>query len=588
MAPRDGDELPEGTSEPPTMVDRPAARSPDEAATPEVTARVDRRAGLFPGGSLPGNLSMSRRASETTIIAAADAMRADEIARVHWYFRVIALFVLGCLIALPFLEGDLLAKWLFGGGLAAYALSLGAFVLVVRRNPDAYNERNFFLLGPFGLAAAFTGVHYFGPFSAAPCIVVMALYYNSLIGSSRYTLFILLGCLVLQGALGAAVMSGALPDRGVIPMGDLDRITQAATQVLILGAYLATYMIARLSRATTHQQMSQFEQAVRDVAAREALLTEARQELERAAWVGGPGRFTEQQVGSFRLGVIIGRGAMGEVYEGVHVGSGEPAAIKLLHRNILADASQLQRFAREARAAAAIDSAHVVRVLEVADPSSPVPYLAMERMVGDDLAGELRTRRRLGLSEVVELVDQAARGLAAATAAGIVHRDLKPQNLFFARGKDGSGTWKILDFGVSKLADAAVDLTQGKVVGTPAYMSPEQARGREVDHRADIYALGAVCYRALTGQPPFTARDVPQLLYAVAHKMPRRPGALVDLPPDLDLVLALAMAKRPEDRFASAPEMAAAMRDAARGQLDPQLRKRAAASLVRVPWAAGN
>jgi serine/threonine-protein kinase len=507
---------------------------------------------------------------------------------VFWYFRVIGVFVVACVAALPFLEGDVLARWLFGGALAAYAGSLGVFTVVLRRNPDAYNERNFFILGPFGLAAAFTGVHYFGPFSAAPCIVVMALYYNSLIGSARYTLFILLGCLLLQAGLGGAVMAGALPDRGLIPMGELGRATQTATQVLILGAYFATYMIARLSRATTHQQMSQFEQAVRDVAAREALLAEARQELERAAWVGGPGRFTEQQVGSFRLGVIIGRGAMGEVYEGIHVGSGEAAAIKLLHRNILADASQLQRFAREARAAAAIDSPHVVRVLEVADPSSPVPYLAMERMVGDDLAGELRTRRRLGLGEVVDMAEQAARGLAAAADAGIVHRDLKPQNLFFARCRDGSGTWKILDFGVSKLSDAAVDLTQGKVVGTPAYMSPEQARGREVDHRADIYGLGAVCYRALTGQPPFNARDVPQLLYAVAHKMPRRPGALAELPADIDLVMALALAKRPEDRFASAPELAAALRDAARGALADDLRKRAAASLSRVPWAPGS
>ncbi len=581
MASRDQD-LP--GSEPETLVARPTARLPEGPVTPETTARIDPRGALFPAGSLGG----ARRGGETTVIAAADAMRADEIARVGGYFRVIALFVLACLLVLPFLEGDDLARWLFGGALVAYALVMGSFTLAVRRHPEVYRDRTFYLIGPFGLAAAFTGVHFFGPFSAAPCIVVMALYFNSLVGSFGYTLFVAVGCIVLQAALGGAVIGGLMPDRGMVTGEELGTFTQVATQVLVLGAYLATFVVARLSRRTTEKSLLQFEQAVRDVAAREALLAEARQELERAAWVGGPGRYTEQQVGSFRLGMIIGRGAMGEIYEGIHMTTGEPAAIKLLHRNILADAGHLQRFAREAKAAAAIDSPNVVRVLEVAGADSPVPYLAMERMVGDDLAGELRSRRRLAIDEAIELAEHTARGLDAAAAAGIVHRDLKPQNLFYARGADGAGVWKILDFGVSKLSDARGDLTHGKVVGTPAYMSPEQARGREVDHRADIYALGAVCYRALTGQPPFTARDVPQLMYAVAHRMPRRPGALADLPADVDLVLALALAKRPEDRFSSALELAAALRAAAEGRLPEALRRRAAANLHRSPWASGN
>ncbi|HUH03696.1 MAG TPA: serine/threonine-protein kinase, partial [Kofleriaceae bacterium] len=276
---------------------------------------------------------------------------------------------------------------------------------------------------------------------------------------------------------------------------------------------------------------------------------------------------------------------MGEVYEGFNQRTGEAAAVKLLHRNFLSDAATVVRFAREAEAVSSLDSAHVVKVLEVGDPSSPLPYIAMERMVGDDLASELRSRRKLPLADVAEMVTQIARGLDAATRAGVVHRDLKPQNLFFHRGRDGDGVWKILDFGVSKLADGTGTLTRGRVVGTPTYMAPEQARGKEVDHRADVYALGAIAYRALTGHPVFTGREIPQILYDVVHRSPTQPTRLApELPADVDRVLAIALAKKPGDRFQTAAELADALRQVVSGALSLEVWRRSEPLLRAFQW----
>jgi serine/threonine-protein kinase len=183
---------------------------------------------------------------------------------------------------------------------------------------------------------------------------------------------------------------------------------------------------------------------------------------------------------------------------------------------------------------------------------------------------------------------EVAAGLTAAHEAGVVHRDLKPQNIFCAeQGAEKRPAWKILDFGVSKLRDANATITHAAVVGTPGYMSPEQAEGRDTDHRADLFALGAVAYRALTGRPPFGGGDLPRVLFEIAYKSPVCPSELLPaLPTDVDLVLAIALAKRAEDRFSSAIELARALRDASRGALDPALRARAAGLVEATPWGA--
>jgi len=244
------------------------------------------------------------------------------------------------------------------------------------------------------------------------------------------------------------------------------------------------------------------------------------------------------------------------------------------------DAERTNGSMRELATAAQIHSPYVVNVIEVGE--RPVPYLVMERLEGKNLSEILRGRRTLGLPRVVELVAHVGEGIAAAAAAGVVHRDIKPHNLFQHRD-----TWKILDFGVARFAEHGDTLTAGQIVGTPAYMSPEQARGGTVDHRTDLYALAAVAYRALTGQPPFAARDIADTLYRVVHTAPRQPSLLVALPRDVELVLAIGLAKKPDARFATAAELVAAFTAAATSTLPEPLRAHGAALEADGAWAAG-
>jgi serine/threonine-protein kinase len=225
------------------------------------------------------------------------------------------------------------------------------------------------------------------------------------------------------------------------------------------------------------------------------------------------------------------------------------------------------RFLRELRTAIGLDSPNVVKVIEVGE--NPVPYLVMEKLEGKNLGDIMKSRRQLPGKEVVDLVRQIGAGITTAAGAGIVHRDIKPQNIFQDRG-----TWKILDFGVARAIDAGDTLTQGQIVGTPSYMAPEQASGGTVDHVTDLYALAAVAYRAITGHPPYAAGEIAETLYRVVHTAPARPSSLVDAPYEVDLVLAIGMAKSPRDRFHSAIDLAEALADAYAGTLPLSLREK--------------
>jgi serine/threonine-protein kinase len=264
---------------------------------------------------------------------------------------------------------------------------------------------------------------------------------------------------------------------------------------------------------------------------------------------------------------------MGEVYSAAHVETGQLAAAKLMNQQALEDPRHVARFLREARAIASLDSPHVVRILEACDPTDIVPYFIMERLHGCDLAQHLRSAR-LTISGLDKLTREVGSVLDAAREQGIVHRDLKPQNLFLADRASGEPIWKVLDFGVATLSEHSGTLTQGHVVGTPSYMAPEQACGEQADYRADLYALAAIAYRWLTRRPAFTGKDIPSLLYQVVHTMPPRPSALADLPPDVDAVLAIGLAKDRDRRFDNARELAAALAAASAGSLDPTLRRR--------------
>jgi serine/threonine-protein kinase len=208
----------------------------------------------------------------------------------------------------------------------------------------------------------------------------------------------------------------------------------------------------------------------------------------------------------------------------------------------------------------------------------------MERLYGQDLAAFLQQVPRMPLADVLDLVRQVGAGLDAAHKVGIVHRDLKPQNVFRAEVLDRL-VWKVLDFGVCKLLETGGTLTRGLIVGTPQYMAPEQARGDVVDHRADLYALSLIAYRALTGRPPFIVADMRALIAVTASTMPPRPSAVCDLPRALDDVLAVAISKDPGDRFDSAQTLYDALCEAAVGKRSQVVSQRAAAVLERWPWA---
>jgi serine/threonine-protein kinase len=188
---------------------------------------------------------------------------------------------------------------------------------------------------------------------------------------------------------------------------------------------------------------------------------------------------------------------------------------------------------------------------------------------------------------MVEMVEHVATALADVRAAGVVHRDLKPANLFLTDSLPR--TWKVLDFGLSKILwdnDGGSMLTRDQAVGTPAYMSPEQVRGPKVDHQADLYALAAIAYRAITGVPPFSGNQIAHVLYRVVYQQPESPAALARVPVDVELVLAVGMAKRVEDRFERVEELAAAMRAAYRGDLSDEVRARGWNVLKSAPWGS--
>ncbi|HTM19427.1 MAG TPA: serine/threonine-protein kinase, partial [Kofleriaceae bacterium] len=502
-------------------------------------------------------------ASEATPAA---AMRQAELARTRIFVPILLVLCAVGLVVVQLVGGHPIGMWCFRIGVGLCGVSiLGIYWLA--GDPARFTDLRVGATYLPALAGVFFILYYIGFWSPGPALILFAFYFVGLFRSTRISLVLFTLGMATDLVLAVLLIGGWLRDRGVFRVHDLSVTRQILVHGLLVALYLATYLVAVTTKRQIEKSVAALDRAVRDVAQREALLAEARQELDRALQVGGPGRFTEQRLGSFRLGVVIGRGAMGEVYEAVHVETGEPAAVKLLHPAALSQKAPLTRFLREAQAAGTLRSPHVVHTLEVGDASAQLPYIAMERLVGGDLAGQLRSERRLKLDRVVVLVREVAAGLEAARAASIVHRDLKPHNLFLHEPPGGPPTWKILDFGVSKLSSHGGTLTAGHVVGTPMYMAPEQAQGKEVDHRADVYSLAAVAYRALTGRPPFSGKDTPSILYQVVYDTPPEAGTLVRMPAAVSRVLAVGLAKSAADRYATALQLADALTAAARGSV---------------------
>ncbi|HYQ43650.1 MAG TPA: serine/threonine-protein kinase [Polyangiaceae bacterium] len=254
--------------------------------------------------------------------------------------------------------------------------------------------------------------------------------------------------------------------------------------------------------------------------------------------------------GSYEVLRVIGEGGMGRVYEARHTRlHTKRFAVKMLHHELARQPEVVMRFQREAEAASVLTHPNVVGVYDVNTSADGRPYIVAELLQGEDLGSYLDRLGRLPTVEAVHIVRQVCHALGAAHAQGIVHRDVKPENVFLA---GPNATVKVLDFGISK-AESSDGLTKtGTVMGTPDYMAPEQARGDRVDARADIYAAGAILYRALTGHKPFEGSDAMAILTAVLTQEPERPSTLnPKIPLSLELVVQQTMAKSPSERFAT-------------------------------------
>jgi serine/threonine-protein kinase len=273
--------------------------------------------------------------------------------------------------------------------------------------------------------------------------------------------------------------------------------------------------------------------------------------------------------GKYQITRLIGEGGMGAVFEASNVRLRRRVAIKVLLPHMLAEPELVARFLQEARAAATIQSPFVARVFDVDAaashaPSGPpgLPYMVMEYLEGRDLETELEERRQLPVSEAVDIVMQAARGMAEAHQRGIIHRDLKPSNLFLIKDELGRRSVKVLDFGISKvLGPTNRNLTATTAtIGTPLYMSPEQIRSsKNVDVRTDVWSLGVILYEALCGRQPFMGSG-PTIAAAVATDEPPPPTQFRDdLPKELLAILSQTLRKYPQERFADAATLAAAL-----------------------------
>jgi len=521
---------------------------------------------------------MTTRTSRPAFVAE-DALRNDEMARIANTARLmLALSVLGVGLV-PLLDADRIVTTVFACVVVMNAISYG-LLFHVATHPARYSDAQVGWCAQLSSLGVWGLDYVFGPFSAAPMATVLPLFAYALGSSKRWTFASYLHCAIAHLVVGVAIGGGWITDRAIVRT-HLSGANQLVAHGCIQTVMLFAYLLGRWSRAKTVASVTDLQNAVRQVAERDALLAEMHHHLDIAAGVGEAGRFTDHVIGPYRIGPLLGRGAMGEVYEATHVTTGTPAAIKLLGRGMVGSRDKVARFLRELEIARKLDAPNIVRVLDIGDPGNDLPYLAMERLRGLDLSEILRTRRVMPPPEVAEMIEQLAAGLDAAHAVGIVHRDLKPSNVF----RHDDSVWKILDFGVSKLADSN-ELTHNAVVGTPAFMAPEQARGEAITRQADVYALGAIAYRALTGSPLYVAGDTARLLYQVVHRVPARPGSLAPLPDDVDLALALALAKEPDERLATARELAACLSVAVRGELSEPLRARARALLEKYPWGS--
>jgi serine/threonine-protein kinase len=364
-----------------------------------------------------------------------------------------------------------------------------------------------------------------------------------------------------------------LEERGVLPRSSLfvhDITTAVMPEVYRRTAFISITMLGVVIFVAMNMVAHALDRS-------RLALEEARAELAAVVDEARLGRLSGTRIGRYQLRELLGRGGMGEVYEG-RTPEGTPVACKVLHAHLGADTNARARFHREADLIQRLPAQCSARVLEVGTGTDGAQYIAMERLVGEDLAALLRRRGRLPLHDVAILTRSIADALADAHQAGVVHRDLKPSNVFLVG--DRIDQVRLLDFGIARLYEASSSSTlteTSAILGSPGYMPPEQAAG---DHAAigpatDVFALGAIIYRALTGESAFPSRNPAAAIFEAIHHRPVPPSGLVDVPVGVDRVVATALAKAPGQRYSLPRELATDLERAAAGEPLDELVERA-------------
>jgi eukaryotic-like serine/threonine-protein kinase len=539
------------------------------------------RPSLLRAGPPPPVSSASR-----TLATTEQALAEVEATRVRGLMSGLAASSLATLLIVFFIGGDRQALAIHASALGVSSLLSGAVALWFR-DPRRYSSNLALWVITAQIGVLISGYYFWGVFSAYGALVPLTIYVAVGSATRKEAILGVATCVVAQTAVAGATALGWIESRGLVEPHP-ERATLFAQLVaiaLLQGITIGAAIGGRMARRDSVHALEEHNRALVELARREAQLAEAVADARaaREAGVGGVGRFSDQTIDGFRLAQVLGRGAMGEIYAATRGGDPTPLALKLLAPHLLRDFEARERFMRESAIISRLASPHVVRVVAVSPPDAALPYIVMERLDGTDLAQLLKKQPMRPLEEIVEIVRHVASGLDAAHKAGIIHRDLKPSNIF-ATGEGAGRVWKILDFGASKWRDGEGTLTQDAIVGTPGYMSPEQALGRPIDQRSDVYAFGVVLYRLLTGVPAVVPGEIPAMLQEVAYRMPVQPSKRAAVAPALEAVLAVALAKSPVHRFATAGELAHVFADAVEGTLDRGIAHRAEAILADMPW----
>ena len=272
-------------------------------------------------------------------------------------------------------------------------------------------------------------------------------------------------------------------------------------------------------------------------------------------------------VNRYRMIRRVGTGGFGAVYEAEDTKIHKRVAVKVLARDLVGDASMVSRFHKEAEAASKVGHENIIDITDFDKTNDGHYFLVMEFLDGVDLGSIIRNGEKISLARVLGIMIQVCRGLNMAHEKGIVHRDLKPGNIFLTTRGSLADFVKLLDFGITKFTEVDEDgsrLTRtGQIIGTPMYMSPEQALGEEmIDHRADIYSLGVIMYELVTGQPPFTAVNYLGIIAQHASDPPTPPSRVrpdLQIPAEVEQIILKCLAKRPDERYPSLVEMEAAL-----------------------------